>query len=892
MNAEQKRLTDTKWKKWGPYVSDRQWGTVREDYSPDGEAWKYTTHDMARSKAYRWGEEGIAGICDDEQLLCFAVALWNKKDPIIKERYFGLTNYEGNHGEDVKELYYYLDCTPTHSYMKMLYKYPQQEYPYGLLVEENKRRNRQHPEFELMDTGIFYDNKYFDVFVEYTKASENDLLIKITVHNRSNEDASLHVLPTLWFRNTWSWGYDDYKPQMMSTNEGNIMISHRNLGNYTFHLDTKTYLLFCENETNVKRLYGAKNKSAFTKDSINNYLVYKDYSAINRNAFGTKAAANYDITIKARSFATMRFRVEANNIRYPFEDFDEIFDRRIKEADEFYEEIQAGIQTDDEKLVQRQAFAGMLWDKQFYYYDVAQWLEGDPEQPAPPRERKNGRNREWRHLNNADIISMPDKWEFPWYASWDLAFHCIPFSVIDSSFAKDQLLLLTKEWYMHPNGQIPAYEWTFTDVNPPVHAWATWRVYKIDQKNNNGNGDIAFLKSVFHKMLLNFTWWVNMKDTDGNNVFQGGFLGLDNIGVFDRNVATTHCFFEQADGTAWMAMFSLNMMRISLELARYDSVYEDMATKFFEHFLYIAASMASICTDHAGLWDEEDEFFYDALRLHEGGNKKLKVRSIVSLIPLFAVEVLDNELLKELPGFAGRLQWFLDNRPYLASLVSRWQEKNVIQKHLLSLLRGHRMKRILKRMLDETEFLSDYGIRSLSKYHQQRPYELHVDGDSFFVEYTPGESTTDLYGGNSNWRGPVWMPMNFLIVESLQRFHYYYTDDFKVECPTNSGRYLTLNEIADEISRRLIKLFLRHKNGKRPVFGANEKFQYDPHFNNYILFHEYFHGDTGSGLGASHQTGWTGLIAKLLQPRRDPYEDVKKHDDVPVTVSNVPVSFN
>ncbi len=892
MNAEQNSLTDTQWKKWGPYVSDRQWGTVREDYSADGDAWRYTTHDMARSKAYRWGEEGIGGICDDGQLLCFAFAFWNKKDPIIKERYFGLANHEGNHGEDVKELYYYLDASPTHSYMKMLYKYPQEEFPYKLLVDENKRRSKLQPEFELIDAGIFNDNKYFDVFIEYAKADANDLLIKITMYNRGDEDASLHVLPTLWFRNTWSWGYDDYKPQMMATNDGNIMIYHSSLGNYTFHLDSKTQLLFCENETNLQRLYGVENASAFTKDGINDYVVYNDNNAIGTNSCGTKMAANYDITIKAHSSATLRFRLEANNIKYPFKDFDEIFEKRINDADEFYEATQAGIQTDDEKLVQRQAFAGMLWSKQFYYFDVEQWMQGDPDQPAPPPERKNVRNHNWRHLNNADIISMPDKWEFPWYAAWDLAFHCIPFALIDSSFSKHQLSLLTQEWYMHPSGQLPAYEWAFNDVNPPVHAWATWRVYKIDQKNNSGKGDIVFLKSVFHRLLLNFTWWVNRKDVDGNNVFDGGFLGLDNIGVFDRSEASKHSLFHQADATAWMAMFSLNMMRISLELARYDSVYQDMATKFFEHFLYIAGSMASINTDHPGLWDEEDEFFYDAVRLHHNGNRKLKVRSMVSLIPLFAVEVLDDELLKELPEFAKRLQWFLSNRPYLASLVSRWQEENVVQKHLLSLLRGHRMKKILKRMLDETEFLSDYGIRSLSKYHEQHPYELHADGNKFSVEYDPGEATTSMFGGNSNWRGPIWMPVNFLIVESLQRLHYYYTDDFKVECPTNSGQYLTLNEIADEISKRLSKLFLRDENGNRPVFGENERLQNDPHFNNYILFHEYFQGDTGRGLGASHQTGWTGLVAKLLQPRRDHYEEVTKHHQLPGTLSDTQVDFN
>jgi hypothetical protein len=892
MNAEQKRLTKPNWNKWGPYLSDRQWGTVREDYSADGQAWLYTTYDIARSKAYRWGEEGIAGISDQQQLLCFALAFWNKKDPIIKERYFGLTNYEGNHGEDVKELYYYLDSAPSHSYMKMLYKYPQREFPYELLLNENKKRSRLEPEFELIDTGLFDDNKYFDVFVEYAKASEDDILIKLTIYNRGNEEASLNVLPTLWFRNTWVWGYDDYKPTLISTNDGNIMINHRDLGSYTFHLDQKTDVLFCDNETNLKRLYNTENKSDYTKDGINDYLIYKNNDVVNHNAIGTKAAANYDLVIKAGSYTTLRFRLEANNRTNVFDDFDELFLQRAKETEEYYKELQKNIKTDDEKLIQRQAFAGMLWSKQFYYYDVEQWLEGDPEQPVPPQERKCERNHDWRHLNNSDIISMPDKWEYPWYASWDLAFHCIPYAVIDASFAKKQLLLLTKEWYMHPNGQLPAYEWDFSNVNPPVHAWSTWRVYKIDKKNNNGKGDIAFLESVFHKLLLYFTWWVNRKDVDGNNIFQGGFLGLDNIGVLDRSAQPTNSSFEQADATSWMAMFSLNMMRISLELACYNPVYQDLATKFFEHFLYIANSLANINRDQNGLWDEEDQFFYDALKFANNGSEKLKVHSMVGLIPLFAVEVLDHKFLEQLPEFSDRLQWFLDNRPDMASLVSRWQEKNVVEKHLLSLLRGHRMKKILKRMLDETEFLSDYGIRSLSKYHEQHPYKLNLDGTTLSVEYTPGESTSAMFGGNSNWRGPVWMPVNFLIIESLQRFHYYYTDDFKVEYPTNSGQYFTLREIADELSKRLAKLFLRNENGRRPVFGSNEKLQQDPHFKNYILFYEYFHGDNGRGCGASHQTGWTGLIAKLLQPRRNVSEEIKSLDQSPVSKTDKQVHGN
>jgi hypothetical protein len=876
MNYEQLRLKNSEWKKWGPYVTDRQWGTVREDYSANGTAWEFVSHDMARSKAYRWGEEGIAGISDDQQLLCFAIALWNKKDPIIKERYFGVTGNEGNHGEDVKEHYYYIDSTPTHSYMKMLYKYPQHEYPYSWLIDENRKRSKTEPEFELIDTGIFNEDKYFDVFTEYAKAGANDILIKISIHNRGNEDAAINVLPTVWFRNTWAWGYDEYKPQMMSSNNGDIMIDHKTLGQLTLHLDKKTSLLFCDNESNRKKLYDVSNVSSYCKDGINEYIVHNNEHAINEEQ-GTKAAANYDMIVKAGQSVTIRLRLEGNNHAHPFLDFDAVFASRQLEADVFYGELQKDIPTADQKLVQRQAFAGMLWSKQFFYYDVNQWLKGDPGQPAPPADRMLGRNHEWQHLNNADVISMPDKWEYPWYAAWDLAFHCIPFSLVDAEFAKKQLLLLTKEWYMHPNGQLPAYEWAFGDVNPPVHAWSTWRVYKIDQKNNAGKGDIPFLESIFHKLLLNFTWWVNRKDEGGKNIFQGGFLGLDNIGVFDRSAPLpTGGHIEQADGTSWMAMYSLNLMRISLELAMYNPVYQDMATKFLEHFLYIAGAMANMGMEGSGLWDEEDQFFYDVLKLPNSYGSKLKVRSMVGLIPMYAVEVLDHKLLEAVPEFAGRLKWFLDNRPDLASLVSRWQEKNSGEKHLLSLLRGHRMKKILQRMLDESEFFSDYGIRAISKSHDKDPYEFWVDGNCFSVNYTPGESTTGLFGGNSNWRGPIWMPVNYLLIESLQQFHYYYGNDFKVECPTGSGVFLSLEEVADEISKRLAGLFLRDENGRRPVFGDYEKLQKDPNFNDYVLFYEYFHGDSGRGVGASHQTGWTGLIAKLLQPRRKQIQAQKK----------------
>jgi len=867
MNTEQQRLQNKEWKKWGPYVSDRQWGTVREDYSTDGEAWLYTTHDMARSKAWRWGEEGIAGICDDEQQLCFAVSLWNKKDPILKERLFGLTGYEGNHGEDVKELYYYLDSSPTHSYMKMLYKYPQAEFPYAWLLEENKKRTRIDPEFEIIDTGIFNDDNYFDIFIEYAKASEEDILVKITIRNHSKKDAVLNILPTIWFRNTWAWGYDDYKPNMFAISEHAIEIDHRALGNLTLHCEHNNEFLFCDNETNCPKLYDHHDGKKFCKDGINNYIIGGS-STINPDRGGTKACANYDLTIGSGLSQTIRLRLTKNNSGNAFADFDSIFNQRIEETDTFYTELQKDIKSDDEKAVQRQAFAGMLWSKQFYYYNVEQWLKGDPSEPPPPTTRIKGRNSEWRHLNNANIISMPDKWEYPWYAAWDLGFHCITLALIDPALAKKQMIMLTRDWFMHPNGQLPAYEWSFSDTNPPVHAWAAGRVYELDKQNNSGVGDTAFLETVFHKLLINFTWWVNRKDAEGNNIFEGGFLGMDNISLFDRNMQLPDgAHLEQSDGTSWMAMYSLHLMRISLELAKTNPVYQDMATKFFEHFLYIANAMESMGENNAGLWDEEDEFYYDVMKLPGDGVIKLKIRSMVGLIPLFAVEVLDDELVQSQPVFVERMKWFLENRPDLARLVSRWHEKGADEKHLLSLLRGHRMKRILYRMLDDTEFLSDYGIRSLSKYHEHNPYALTVDGKTFSIQYTPAESTIPLFGGNSNWRGPVWMPVNFLIIESLQRFHHYYGDDFKVEYPTNSGQYLSLNEIGNELSERLAKLFLRDEHGRRAIFGNNDKLQYDPNFNNYILFYEYFHGENGRGAGASHQTGWTGLIAKLLQPR-------------------------
>ncbi len=871
------RISDA-WRLWGPYLSERQWGTVREDYSAHGTAWEYFPHEHARSRAYRWGEDGIAGISDDRQRLCLALALWNGRDPILKERFFGLTNSEGNHGEDVKELYYYLDATPTHSYLKMLYKYPQREFPYAQLVEENERRKAspELPEFELLDTGIFDDDRYWDVFVEYAKASPDDILMRVTVHNRGPEEATLHVLPQLWFRNMWSWKPDG-KARKLSAGENDAVVAeHHRLGEYRLHADAAPangtlQWLFTGNDTNPG-LFGAA-KDGFFKDAFHEYVVNGNHLAINPNREGTNAAAHYIVTVPAGGSREIRLRLAGTpRPPQPFADFDQIFHQRIDEADAFYRELQQDISDTDARLVQRQAFAGMIWSKQLFYYDVPEWLKGDKTQPPPPPGREHGRNSDWLHVNNADIISMPDKWEYPWYAAWDLAFHCIPLALVDAEFAKSQLVLLTREWYMHPNGQLPAYEWAFDDVNPPVHAWATWRVFQIDRKQRrvkhaDDRGDLAFLERVFHKLMLNFTWWVNRKDAQGRNIFQGGFLGLDNIGVFDRSKPLpTGGFINQADGTSWMAMYSLNLMRIALELALHNNVYEDIATKFFEHFLGIAAAI-NAQEEGMGLWDKTDEFYYDELRTPGGREIPLKVRSMVGLIPLFAVEVLEPELLARLPCFHARMEWFLKNRPELAKLVSRWEEKGVGERTLLSLLRGHRMKCLLRRALDETEFLSDFGIRALSKIHEHDPFRLMCHGTELEVRYWPGESLNGLFGGNSNWRGPIWMPLNYLLIESLQKFHHYYGDDFKIECPTGSGNFVTIQDAADEVSRRLARMFLKDENGQRPVLKYHPKLATDPHFRDHVLFHEYFHGDSGRGVGASHQTGWTGLIAKLLQPR-------------------------
>ncbi|MCG8423604.1 MAG: glucosidase [Proteobacteria bacterium] len=876
LDPERQRLRDNGryWKHWGPYLSERQWGTVREDYSPYGTAWEYFPHDHARSRAYRWGEDGIGGFSDKVCRICVGLALWNGRDPILKERLFGLTNSEANHGEDVKELYYYLDATPTHSYLRMLYKYPQAEFPYRQLIEENARRSKDSPEFELLDSGVFDDNRYFDVFIEYARADIEDLLVEITAINRGEDPAELHLLPHLWCRNTWSWGRNEGRPslgfdELDSDIPGSLRAEMPVLGTFRFELDGSPEIYFCENETNMRRLFG-QNVEGYFKDGINDRVVNNDHHAVNPEQTGTKAAGHYREVVPAGGSMVVRARLRRPDQPHGFGNFAEVFDKRRQEADQFYDVLQEQVTDADARLVQRQALAGMIWTKQFYYYDVREWLEGDPGQPSPPAERRTGRNSDWAHLNNADIISMPDKWEYPWYAAWDLAFHCIPLALIDTEFAKNQLDLLTREWYMHPNGQLPAYEWAFGDVNPPVHAWATWRVFQIDRKQHGGTGDIHFLERVFHKLLLNFTWWVNRKDDDGNNVFQGGFLGLDNIGVFDRSATLpTGGHIDQADGTAWMAMYSLNLMRIALELALHNDVYEDIATKFFEHFLNIASAITKI--GDGGLWDDDEEFYYDWLDLTdaEGEETKipLRVRSMVGLIPLYAVEVLEPEMLDKLPGFKARMEWYLRYRTEFHSLISHWEVPGIGQRRLLSLLRGHRMKRLLRRMLDETEFLSPYGVRALSRAHLDEPFRFRHCNAEYVVRYTPAESDTYLFGGNSNWRGPIWMPVNYLIIESLQKFHHYYGDDFLVECPTGSGQKMTILQIADELSRRLIRLFLRDKSGRRPVLGDDARLQNNPHFRDLVLFYEYFHGDNGRGVGAAHQTGWTGLVAKLIHPR-------------------------
>ena len=874
MTQEEQRLQEDhqrkkNWKRWGPYLSERQWGTVREDYSEYGTAWDYLPHDHARSRAYRWGEDGLGGISDRHQYICFALALWNGKDPILKERVFGLSGNEGNHGEDVKEYYFYLDSTPTHSYMKFLYKYPQAAFPYARLVEENRRRSKGELEFELIDTGVFDDDRYFDVTIEYAKAEPDDILIRIEATNRGPDPAELRLLPTIWFRNTWSWDLDARRPRVSrdeTTEIAALKISHQYYGNRWLYCEGGPELLFTENETNQQRLFGVENSSSHVKDGINDYIVHGAKEAVRSSGAGTKASAHYRRMLSAGESMTVRLRLSDITQGSAALDgnFDRIFADRAKEADEFYATVIPDAVAPDRQNIMRQALGSLLWSKQFYHYDLNRWLKGDPGGPDIPAARTNGRNKEWRHLYNADVISMPDKWEYPWYAAWDLAFHCIALALVDPDFAKEQLVLMTREWYMHPNGQLPAYEWAFGDVNPPVHAWAAWRVYKVEMKRR-GEGDRRFLERIFQKLLLNFTWWVNRKDTEGRNVFQGGFLGLDNIGVFDRSAPLpTRGHIEQSDGTSWMGMYCLNMLAIALELARENSAYEDVASKFFEHFVYICEAMNNLGNAKIELWDAKDGFYYDVLHYDNGQNMPLKVRSMVGLIPLFAVETLDPELVDSLPGFKRRMQWFIENRPALGDHIETESTENG-PRRFLSLVNRHRLKKVLGYMLDESEFLSPYGIRALSRYHRDHPYIMAVNGNEHRVDYEPAESSTGLFGGNSNWRGPIWFPVNYLLIESLQKFHFFLGDNYKVECPTGSGNTATLWQVAGEISHRLTRIFERGENGRRPVFGGTEKFQADPHWRDLIPFHEYFHGDNGAGIGASHQTGWTALVAKLIQ---------------------------
>lgn len=882
VRLEQARAQEAPWKKWGPYLSERQWGTVREDYSEGGNAWDYFSHDQARSRAYRWGEDGLAGISDNRQQLCFALALWNAKDPILKERLFGLTNSESNHGEDVKEYYFYLDSTPTHSYMKYLYKYPQAAFPYADLVETSRRRSRAEFEYELLDTGVFDDNRYFDVFVEHAKESPEDILIQITVHNRGPDSAELHLLPTLWFRNQWSWHGTDERPKLEvirglasgATPQAAIKAVHPLLGERYLYCDGAPTLLFTENETNTQRIFGVPNRSPYVKDSIDTYIVHGQKDAVNPEQKGTKAAAHYHLLIKPGESQVVRLRLsdrvpaalaEGNGQgATPFGSrFADAFGQRHKEADEFYQTVIPAALNADQANVMRQALAGMLWSKQFYLYDVDKWLEERGSDPFKENRKQAPRNEHWHHMYNGDIISMPDKWEYPWYAAWDLAFHVIALTLVDPDFGKDQLKLMVRERYMHPNGQIPAYEWNFGDVNPPVHAWSTIFTYMMEMAKT-GQGDKEWLKSIFHKLLLNFTWWVNRKDRSGRNVFEGGFLGLDNIGVFDRSAPLpTGGYLEQADGTAWMCLFCENMLQIATTLAKTDPDYLDMALKFVQHFLWIASSMTNM-GGATGMWDEEDGFFYDVLRLPNGQAQRLKVRSMVGLLPLCAATVFDGVLLRQYPEMQERLQAFIGARPEIIASIHPPGKLGVAGRMLASILDETKLRRVLAKMLDENEFLSPYGLRSLSRFHAEHPFVFHAGGQEYRVSYLPAESDTGMFGGNSNWRGPIWMPVNGLVIRALLNYYTYYGDDFKVECPTGSGRMMTLYQVAEEISRRLSNIFLKDRAGRRPVYGGTQKFQEDPHWRDLINFFEYFHGDNGAGLGASHQTGWTGIIARLM----------------------------
>jgi hypothetical protein len=876
--TEQKRLNEARetgipWKKWGPYLSERQWGTVREDYSESGDAWNYFPHDQARSRAYRWGEDGLGGISDDKQCLCFAIALWNEQDPILKERLFGLNNNEGNHGEDVKEYYFYIDSTPTHSYMKYLYKYPQQEYPYCDLIEKNRTRSREEGEYELLDTGIFDDDRYFDVFVEYAKNDTEDILVRISVHNRGPDAARLRLLPTLWFRNTWSWGEDDQKPVLCMAGPGIIQASKNDFGQYWLYCDGAGELLFTENESNVQRIWGRPNDSPYVKDAFHAYLISGQSEAVNPAKTGTKAAAHYVLDVASGSSQTISLRLTAAPNHAPFSGFEEVFARLIGDADEFYKRVAPSSLNEDERRVHRQALAGMLWSKQYYYFDVEKWLKEHHSHPMLDSVPHSKRNTEWFHMLNADIISMPDKWEYPWYAAWDLAFHTITLALVDFDFAKEQLLLMLRNLYFHPNGQIPAYEWNFSDVNPPVHAWATLYLFKMEQ--SLGRADLRFLERSFQGLLLNFNWWVNRKDPAGHNVFAGGFLGLDNIGVFDRSAKLpTGGSLEQADGTAWMAFYCQCMLEIALLLTEYDAVYEEIAFKFVQHFMWITYAMDRIGEHHDEMWDEEDGFFYDLLRLPDGNAIRLKVRSLVGLLPMCASTVFESDLLKRHPRLIEMIALFKERHPEIISHMSP-TDKGFIgykDRRLLSILNKEKLTRVLGYMLDENEFLGPHGIRSLSKSHLKNPFTFQVGQEEFVVKYLPAESNTGMFGGNSNWRGPVWMPVNILIIRALVNLYQFYGDEFKIQCPTSSGQHMTLFEVAKEISHRLTSTFLRDTSGRRPVYGGTAKFQKDPHWRDLILFYEYFDGDSGLGLGASHQTGWTGLVAILLDifGRADP----------------------
>ena len=868
--TEQKRLNDARdkgipWKKWGPYLSERQWGTVREDYSEDGNAWDYFSHEQSRSRAYRWGEDGMGGICDDKQQLCFALALWNERDPILKERLYGLTNSEANHGEDVKEYYFYLDSTPTHSYMKYLYKYPQREFPYRNLVETNRGRSREEFEYELLDTGVFDDDRYFDVFVEYAKEGPEDVLIRVTVHNRGPEAARLRLLPTLWFRNTWSWGEDDRKPSLREVAPGVIQASHHELGEYWLTCDGGPELLFTENESNTQRLWGRPSASPYVKDAFHAYLIEGEGEAVNPAKAGTKAAAHYVLDVPGGASKTVRLRLTAAPGDNAFKGFEAVFKSRIGDADEFYKRITPQALSEDERRVHRQALAGMLWSKQYYYFDLEQWLTEHKSHPLLDETPRSMRNTEWFHMLNADIISMPDKWEYPWYAAWDLAFHTTALALVDFDFAKEQLLLMLRNLYFHPNGQIPAYEWNFSDVNPPVHAWATLYLFKMEQ--TLGRADLRFLERSFQGLMLNFNWWVNRKDPAGRNVFAGGFLGLDNIGVFDRSAQLpTGGSLEQADGTAWMAFYCQCMLEISLILTEYDPIYEEFAFKFIQHFMWIAYAMDRIGEHHDEMWDEEDGFFYDLLRLPDGQAMRLKVRSLVGLLPLCASTVFEGDAATRYPKLAEMMALFRKRHPEVMSHLGASDEGFIGYKgrRIASILNKKKLTRVLRYMLDENEFLGPHGIRSLSRVHLEHPFTFWVGHDEYKVQYLPGESNTGMFGGNSNWRGPVWMPVNALIVRALLNLYLFYGDEFKVECPTGSGQHMTLFEVAKEIARRLAGTFLRDANGRRPVYGGTAKFQDDPHWRDLILYYEYFHGDNGAGLGASHQTGWTGLVALLL----------------------------